>query len=122
MVAAIWFIRQHSVLPPILVRRQTKKEIAKERIDILVKSALKEKDEALAARQAQQAKKIAMRFRVRLPYEARQLYCKKCKAFIVPGRGARVRVGSRAKTRAIRITCLQCGHTYRKILGRNKDL
>lgn len=103
-----------------MVRQQAKK-IAQERIEILVKSALKEKDEALAVRQAQQAKKIAMRFRVRLPYEARQLFCKKCKAFIVPGRTARVRVG-RAKTRAVRITCLQCGHTYRKILGRNKDL
>lgn len=92
------------------------KEIARERIDILVRSALKEKDNALAARQALQAKKIAMRFRVRLSYGARQLYCKKCKAFIVPGRSARVRVG-RAKTRAIRITCLMCGYTYRKILG-----
>jgi ribonuclease P protein subunit RPR2 len=99
-----------------MLARQQAKEVARERIDILVKSALKEKDEALAARQAHQAKKIAMRFRVRLPYEARQLYCKKCKAFIVPGRGSRVRVG-RAKTRAIRITCLRCGHTYRKILA-----
>lgn len=96
--------------------RQQAKEIAKERIDVLVKSALKEKDETLAARQARQAKKIAMRFRVRLPYEARQLYCKKCKAFIVPGRSARVRVG-RAKTRAVRIMCLRCGHVYRKILA-----
>jgi ribonuclease P protein subunit RPR2 len=95
--------------------RQQAKEIARERIDMLVKGALKEKDEALAARQARQAKKIAMRFRVRLPYGARQLFCKNCKAFIVPGRGARVRVG-RAKTRAVRITCLRCGHTYRKIL------
>lgn len=101
--------------------RQRAKEIAKERIEILVKSALKEKDEALAARQARQAKKIAMRFRVRLPYEARQLFCKKCKAFVVPGRTARVRIG-RANTRAVRITCLQCGHTYHKVLGRNKDL
>jgi ribonuclease P protein subunit RPR2 len=101
--------------------RQRAKEIVKERIEILVKSALKEKDEALAARQARQAKKIAMRFRVRLPYEARQLFCKKCKAFVVPGRTARVRIG-RANTRAVRITCLRCGHTYRKVLGRNKDL
>ena len=92
------------------------REIARERIEILVKSALKERDEALAARQALQAKKIAMRFRVRLPYEARQLYCKTCKAFIVPGRGARIRVG-RSKTRAVRITCLRCGHTYRKIMA-----
>ena len=99
-----------------MLTRQQAKEVARERIDILVKSALKEKDESLAARQARQAKKIAMRFRVRLPYEARQLYCKKCKAFIVPGRGSRVRVG-RAKTRAVRITCLRCGHTYRKILA-----
>ncbi|HXV46969.1 MAG TPA: RNase P subunit [Nitrososphaera sp.] len=95
--------------------RQQAKEIAKERIDILVRNALREKDEAIAARQAQQAKKIAMRFRVRLPYGASQLFCKKCKAFVVPGRSARVRVG-RAKTRAVRITCLRCGHTYRRIL------
>jgi len=91
------------------------KQIARERIDILVNTALKEKDEVLAARQAWVAKKIAMRFRVRMPYEARQLFCKKCKAFIVPGRSARVRVG-REKTRAVRITCLKCGHTYHKIL------
>jgi ribonuclease P protein subunit RPR2 len=95
--------------------KQQAKEIARERIDILVKNALKEKDEALAARQAHQAKKIAMRFRVRLQYEARQLFCKKCKAFIVPGRSARVRVG-RSKTRAVRITCLRCGHTYHRVL------
>jgi ribonuclease P protein subunit RPR2 len=104
-----------------MLPRQHTSEIAKERIEILVKGALKEKDKALAARQAYQAKKIAMRFRIRLPYVARQLFCKKCKAFIVPGRSARVRVG-RAKTRAVRITCLRCGHTYRKVLGRNKDL
>jgi len=99
-----------------MLAKQQAKEVARERIDILVKSALKERDEALAARQAYQAKKIAMRFRVRLPYAARQLYCKKCKAFVVPGRSARVRVG-RAKTRAVRITCLRCGHVYRKVLA-----
>ncbi|MGH9954162.1 MAG: RNase P subunit, partial [Nitrososphaeraceae archaeon] len=49
------------------------------------------------------------------------LYCKRCKAFIIPGRSARVRVG-RAKTRALRITCLKCGYTYRKLLVWNKDL
>jgi ribonuclease P protein subunit RPR2 len=92
------------------------KELARERICILVASALKEKDEEIATRQAKLAKKVAMRFRVRLPYEARQLFCKKCKAFIVPGRSARVRVGG-AKTRALRVTCLKCGHTYRRVLA-----
>jgi ribonuclease P protein subunit RPR2 len=98
-----------------LLTRQQAKEIARERIEILVRSAVKEGNEVLAARQALQAKKIAMRFRVRLPYEARQLFCKKCKSFIVPGRSARVRIGG-AKTRAVRITCLRCGHTYRRVL------
>ena len=92
------------------------KEIAKERIVILVATALNEKNEALAARQAMRARQISMRYRIRLPYAARQLFCKKCKAFIVPGKTARVRVG-RAKTRAIRITCLRCSYTYRKIMA-----
>ncbi|AIC16704.1 ribonuclease P protein component 4 [Nitrososphaera viennensis] len=97
--------------------------MAKERIEILVAGALKEQDSALASRQANLAKKIAMRHRVRMPYEIRQLYCKKCKAFIVPGRTARVRVGrSTGATKAVRITCMLCGHTYRKILRRNKVL
>lgn len=101
-------------------RKQQAKEIAKERIEILVAAALQEKDASLAGKQAGLAKKIAMRHRVRLPYHVRQLFCKKCKAFIVPGRTARVRVG-RSGTRAVRVTCLRCGHTYRKVIGQNKD-
>ncbi|HEU0144616.1 MAG TPA: RNase P subunit [Nitrososphaera sp.] len=102
-------------------KKEKAKQIAREHIDLLVEYALHEKDDHLAAIQARQAKKIAMHQRIRLPYEIRQLYCKRCKAFIVPGRSARVRVG-RAKIRAVRITCLKCDHTYRKILVWNKDL
>jgi ribonuclease P protein subunit RPR2 len=96
-------------------KKEQVKEVARERIEILVKNALREKDIKLAGRQAALAKKMVMRHRVRMPYEARQLFCKKCKAFIVPGRTARVRVG-RAGAKAVRITCALCGHTYRKIL------
>ena len=102
-------------------KRQKVKRIAREHIDVLVENALHEKDDLLAAKQASQAKKIAMHQRIRLPYDIRQLYCKRCKAVIVPGRSSRVRVG-RAKTKAVRITCLKCDHTYRKILVWNKDL
>jgi ribonuclease P protein subunit RPR2 len=102
-------------------KKQKGKQIAREHIDLLVEYALHEKNDLLAMKQARQAKKIAMRQRIRLPYEIRQLYCKRCKAFIIPGRSARVRVG-RVKTRAVRITCLRCDHTYRKILIWNKDL
>lgn len=96
-------------------RKAGAKELARERIEILVASALGEKDEQLAQRQAALAKKIAMRHRVRLPYSIRQLFCKRCKAFIVPGRTSRVRVG-RAGAKAVRLTCAKCGHTYRRVI------
>lgn len=103
-------------------KKQAIKEIAQERVEILVAGALAEKDVALAGRQAALAKKIAMRHRLRLPYSVRQLFCKNCKEFIVPGRTARVRTG-RSNTRAVRITCGKCGHTYRKVLAKqNKHL
>jgi len=81
-------------------KRQIVNRIAREYIDGLVENALHERDNDLAARQAQQAKTIAMHHRIRLPYGIRQLYCKRCKSFIVPGRTSRVRIG-RAKTRAV---------------------
>lgn len=92
-------------------KKQQAKELARERIELLVASALGERDADLAGRQAMLAKKIAMRHRVRLPYGIRQLFCKKCKSFIVPGRTSRVRTAGRT----VRITCLKCGHTYRKM-------
>jgi len=63
-------------------KRQIVNRIAREYIDGLVENALHERDNDLAARQAQQAKTIAMHHRIRLPYGIRQLYCKRCKSFI----------------------------------------
>jgi ribonuclease P protein subunit RPR2 len=98
------------------LKKQIVKEIAKERIDLLIANALEVREnEKLAHDQAMLAKKIAMRYRLKLPYHIRQLYCKKCKYFIIPGRNARVRIG-RSNTKAVRITCMKCNHTYRKIL------
>jgi ribonuclease P protein subunit RPR2 len=63
-----------------ILRKQIVKEIAKERIDLLIANALLEvrDNEKLAYDQAMLAKKIAMRYRLKLPYHIRQLYCKKC--------------------------------------------
>jgi ribonuclease P protein subunit RPR2 len=97
-------------------RKAGAKELARERMEILVASALSERDGALAEKQAALAKKIAMRHRVHLPYSIRQLFCKKCKAFIVPGRTSRIRLG-RAGAKAVRLTCARCGHTYRRIIA-----
>lgn len=102
-------------------KKQHVKDLAGERVRILVGLAVREGNEEHAARLASTAKDIAMHFRLHLPYEIRQLYCKSCKMLIVPGRTARVRVG-RSGTRAVRITCLRCGHVYRRVLPANKDL
>jgi ribonuclease P protein subunit RPR2 len=97
-------------------KTQRVKELAEERVRLLVDHAIKEQSPERADRQARVARDIAMHFRLRLPYEIRQLYCKKCKQIIVPGRNSRIRMG-RSNTKAVRITCLKCGHVYRKILS-----
>ena len=97
--------------------KKSQKDLALQRIEILIQNALEnvKSDAELAQKQAMLAKRISNKFRVRLPYEIRQLYCKKCKRFIVPSRDARVRIG-RSNVKAVRITCLRCGHVYRKII------
>jgi len=97
--------------------KKSQKDLALQRIEILVQNAVEtvKSDADLAQKQAMLAKKISNKFRVRLPYEIRQLYCKKCKRFMVPSVDARVRIG-RSNVKAVRITCLRCGHIYRKII------
>ncbi len=97
--------------------KQVAKLLAQERISILIRNAFQkiEDDYELANSQAQIAKKISKRLRLKLPYNIRQLYCKKCKQFIVPGFNCRVRIG-RSKIKALRITCLLCNNVYRKLL------
>ena len=97
-------------------RKAELREIAMERIEILLDVALRERNEELAQRHAVLAKKIAMRYRVRLPYRLRQLFCKKCKSFIVPGRTSRVRVGQ-ASAKAVIMTCTKCEHIYRRTIA-----
>lgn len=91
--------------------------IATERIEILIENALREmqNNENLSQSYARLARKIAMRVRVRMPYGIRQLFCRKCKQFMVPGFNSRIRIG-RAKAKCIRITCMKCNHVYRKMI------
>lgn len=97
--------------------KKSQKDLALQRIEILIQNALEtvKSDANLAQKQAMLAKKISNKYRIRLPYEIRQLYCKKCKRLIVPRRDARIRIG-RSNVKAVRITCLNCGHVYRKII------
>jgi len=71
------------------------------------------------------ARKIAMRYNIRLPPELKRLYCKKCYKYLKPSINSRVRTNS--KQRAVIVTCLECGHIMRhpyrkeKINGRRRQ-
>ena len=97
--------------------KNSKKEIATQRILILFENAVSNasKNPRLAERQAQIARKISMRFKIKMPWQIRTSFCKKCKKFIVPTISSKVKVG-RTSVKSIRITCYFCNHTYRKII------
>ena len=90
-------------------------DAAKSLIDSAVKTSAN--DLALAKRQAELARKVMLRYNVRLDYSRRRFICRGCKKLIVPGVNARVRLGS-GEPLVVRITCLECGHTNRKIAKR----
>ena len=70
----------------------------------------------LSQRQASIARRISTKYKIRMPYNLRIVFCKKCKSFIAPGINSRIRLG-RASVKSIRISCNLCGHTYRKIIS-----
>jgi ribonuclease P protein subunit RPR2 len=90
--------------------KRLEKKIAKERIEILFKLMEKVKDEdyELARRYVELARRIAMKYRLKLPKEFKLKFCKKCLYPYTSGR-FRVRI---AKSRVI-ITCLNCGFVKR---------
>ena len=93
------------------------KKIAFERMQILIDNAISnaQKNPELSQKQANLARRISTRHKIRMPYDLRIVFCKKCKSFIAPGINSRIRIG-RSSVKSIRITCNFCGHTYRKII------
>ena len=97
--------------------KNSKKHIATKRIEILFNNALSnaKNNPGLAQRQAEIAKKISLKFKIKMPFEVSSSFCKNCKKFIAPGIASKIRLGSKPKS--IRITCTYCNHTYRKIIS-----
>ena len=88
-----------------------------ERMQILIDNAISNArtDPELSQRQASIARRISSKYKIRMPYDLRIVFCKKCKSFIAPGINSRIRLG-RTSVKSIRISCNLCGHTYRKII------
>ncbi|MBI2127202.1 MAG: RNase P subunit [Thaumarchaeota archaeon] len=97
-------------------RRSRQKVVASQEVNSILEQAVEtaKTDIELAKKQAAIARRICLKFNIRLLYEKRQLLCRGCKQFIVPGINARVRISS--KPRMLILTCLDCKHTYRRPL------
>jgi ribonuclease P protein subunit RPR2 len=75
----------------------------------LAESEVRRSPDNLSQRYVLLARKIGMRYNVRLLREYRDVYCRGCSAFWVEGRSVRTRLRSGRRTQ----TCLQCGRVRR---------
>jgi ribonuclease P protein subunit RPR2 len=105
-------------------RRYSKKpsehiDIAKERIRELFRQAgiaASEDRLDLANRYVTLARKISMRFKVKIPADLKRRFCKHCYRYLIPGKTSRVRI---AKTRVI-YYCNNCRKFMRFVIRKKK--
>ncbi len=72
---------------------KTKKQIARERINILFNKAgeIYAENSSLANRYVEIARKIAMKAQINIPSNLRKKFCRKCFSYLMPGENCRVR-------------------------------
>lgn len=104
---------------PVLQRK-----IARERIEELFKQAdkrmtkkrINSTDKALANRYVSLARKIAMKYKVKIPTNLKRRFCRHCYKYLKPGFNCRVRL---AKSRVI-YYCLECRRFMRFVYKSKK--
>jgi len=89
------------------------KKIAEERINILFREAEIEykNDPKLSHRYVFLARKIAMKYNLKLPSELKRKFCKQCHHYLFPGKNCIVRTNQ--DTQCVESTCLDCKHINR---------
>jgi len=99
-------------------KKKLEKEIATERIKILIDKARAKMldDYEIARRNVITATEISKRYRVRIPRELKITFCKKC---FFPYRSDKLRV--RVKKSRVIITCLNCGEIRRFPIVKGKN-
>lgn len=97
------------------------RQIAKERIEILMEKALEtmKEDSKLAQRYVELARKIGMRYRVRIPKKWKMFICRGCKRLMIPGATCRIRI-QRKREPHVTLTCLMCGHVKRYLTKKKR--
>jgi len=93
------------------------KQIAKQRIEILINQAKKvvRANPKLAAKYVASARRIAMAAKIRFPLDLRRETCKDCNSLFVHGVNCRVRVKQKREPHVV-VTCLKCGKQTRYML------
>ena len=102
--------RKHLLKP---VKQQ---KIALERINILFREAksMFREDPRLSDKYARLARKIAMKYKVKIPARYRRNFCKHCLAYLMPGKNLRVRV----QRGHMVYYCLNCKHISRFVYNK----
>jgi len=93
-------------------------KIAKERIEILFGLAEKEfsKHPERSRRYIELARKIGLRYNIRLSKEQKRKFCKNCNSLLIPGKTSQVRIKSDKRT--VTTKCLNCNRIYRYPYGK----
>ncbi len=96
------------------------KRIAKERIEILFREAKSQSKEHpdRANRYVFLARKLAMKYRIKLDKKFKRLFCKHCYHYFIHGKNVEVRTNP--KTRAVEYLCLDCKEITRFPYTREK--
>jgi ribonuclease P protein subunit RPR2 len=103
------------------MKPEWQRRIARERIEILFKLAEQEFPEHKdrSNRYVELARKIGMKYKVRIPRELKRKFCRKCYAYIKPGVNCKVTIDSQKKY--VEYKCEECGHVKRYIYSQKSQ-
>lgn len=97
------------------------KRLARERVEnlfSLAESSFQSNPER-SHRYVRLARKIAMRYNIRIPRGMKTRFCRKCYKYLKPNINSTVR--TRTSQKAVILTCLECGHVMRYPYRREKS-
>lgn len=93
------------------------KQIAKERISILFSLARKLAPSERSKRYVALARKIGLRYNIRLDKNIKKTFCKKCNSILIQGKTAYTRINKKT----VNIICKECGNIIRIPLKDDKN-
>ena len=93
--------------------KQARKEIARERIRLLLDMAkeVRDKDPGLSRRYVQIVERIRKRFNIRRTDEMKRAYCKRCLTYWTVGKTVKIRYDKKNKFKLY--ICQVCGKVYK---------